>query len=67
MVSNIDSILEEISSLSLEDQELIDEVMHKRIIEAKRDEIYADYCAAQKERMKGQIHSGSVDDLLNSV
>jgi hypothetical protein len=39
MATNVDSILDEISSLSLEDQEMVDEIMHKRIIEGKRNEI----------------------------
>ena len=67
MTSNLDSILDEISNLSLEDQELVDEIMHKRIIEGKRKEIYADYRAALEERVQGQTRSGSVSDLFRNI
>jgi hypothetical protein len=67
MATNVDSILDEISSLSLEDQEMVDEIMHKRIIERKREEIYADYRASLEERAQGRTRSGSVSDLFASV
>lgn len=46
MATTVDAILEEISELSIEDQEMVDEIVHKRIIEGKREEIRADYQAA---------------------
>ena len=67
MATNVDSILDEISSLSLEDQEMVDEIMRKRIIEGKREEIRADYLAALDERAQGRIQSGSVSDLFGSL
>lgn len=67
MATNVDSILDEISSLSLEDQEMVDEIMHKRIIERKREEIRADYRAALEERAQGRTRSGSVSDLFGSI
>ncbi len=67
MATNVDSILDEISSLSLEDQEMVDEIMHKRIIEGKRENIRADYRAALEERSQGRTRSGSVSDLFGSL
>jgi hypothetical protein len=67
MATNVDSILDEISSLSLEDQEMVDEILHKRIIEGKRDEIRADYVVALDEHAHGRIKSGSVGDLFGST
>ncbi len=67
MATNVDSILDEIASLSLADQEMINEIMHKRIIEEKREEIRADYLAALEERAQGRTRSGSVDDLFGSL
>ena len=67
MATNVDSILDEISSLSLEDQEMVDEIMRKRIIEGKREEIRADYLAALDERAQVRIQSGSVSDLFGSL
>jgi hypothetical protein len=67
MAINVDSILDEISSLSLEDQEMVDEIMHKRIIEGKREEIRADYLRALEERTQGRTRAGSVSDLFGSI
>lgn len=51
-----DSILEEITELSLEGQEMVDEIVHKRIIEGKRAEIQADFQAALEERKQGRTN-----------
>jgi hypothetical protein len=67
MATNVDSILDEIAALSLEDQEMIDEIMRKRIIEEKRDEIRTDYLVALEERRQGRVRSGSVDDLFGAI
>ncbi len=39
MATTVDLVLDEIARLSLEDQELVDEIMQKRIIEGRREEI----------------------------
>jgi hypothetical protein len=67
MTTNVDSILDEIATLSLEDQELVDEIMHKRIIEGRREEIRADYIAALEERSRGRTKTGSASDLFGSL
>ncbi len=67
MATNVDSILDEISRLSLEDQEMVDEIMRKRIIEGKREEIRSHYRADLEERAHGRIKSGSVGDLFRSI
>ncbi len=67
MPTNVDSILEEIAALSLEDQEMVDEIMQKRIVEAKRAEIQADYLAAMADRAQGRTESGSVEDLFRAI
>ncbi|MDF1569645.1 MAG: hypothetical protein P1P77_16625 [Spirochaetaceae bacterium] len=64
MITTVDSILDEISQLSIEDQEMVDEIVHKRIIEGKREEIQTDYLAALNDRKQGTIISGSIDDLF---
>jgi hypothetical protein len=67
MATKVDTILDEIAELSIEDQEMIDEIMHKRIIEGKRGEIHADYLAALEDRSQGRIKSGSVNELFGSL
>jgi len=64
MVPTIDGILDEIAQMPIEDQELVDEIVHKRIIEGKRDEIREKYIAALADRKNGRIKSGSVSDLF---
>jgi hypothetical protein len=67
MAATVDAILDEISQLSIEDQEMLDEIVHKRIIEGKREEIRAAYLAAVEERKQGKTMSGSVDDLFGAI
>jgi len=67
MAVTVDAVLEEIAQLSLEDQEMVDEIVHKRVIEGKREEIHADYLAALEERNLGKTKSGSVDDLFGVI
>ena len=67
MAATVDAILDEISQLSIEDQEMVDEIVHKRIIEGKREEIQADYLAALEDRKQGKTTTGSVDDLFGAI
>ena len=67
MAITIDAILEEIAELSIEDQEMVDETIHKRVIEGKREEIRTDYRAALLERREGRIKSGTVSDLFGNL
>jgi len=67
MATSVDAILEEIADLSIEDQEMVDEIVHKRLIEGKREAIRGDYQSALDERKLGQTKSGSVSDLFGSL
>ena len=67
MATTVDMILDEIAELSLEDQEMLDEIVHKRIVEEKRSDIRADYMAAVEDRKQGRTKTGSVDDLFGAV
>lgn len=67
MSTTVDSILEDIAELNIEDQEMVGEIIHKRIIESKRDGIRADYQAALVERKQGRTKSGLVSDLFASL
>jgi len=67
MATTVDAILEEIAELSIEDQEMVDKIIHKRIIEGKREEIRANYQVALQERQQGWIKYGSVSDLFGSL
>ena len=67
MALTVDSILDEIAELSLEDQELVDDIVHKRLIDSKRNDIRTDYEKALQERQAGSIKTGSVSDLFGSI
>lgn len=67
MAASVASILDELSSLSLEDQEMIYDIIRRRIIEGRREGIKADYLAALDERAQGLTRSGSVSDLFAKI
>jgi transcriptional regulator with AAA-type ATPase domain len=63
----IDHVLDEIENLSLEDQEMILEMLQKRIIEQKRDEIVSLCKAGVTAYKQGQSRSGSVEKLFKEI
>jgi len=67
MAPTLDTILEEIAELGLDDQEMVDEIIRKRVVEGKRAEISALYRLALLEREQGRIKTGSVADLFGSL
>ncbi len=67
MNTTVDSILTEIAELSMEDQEMVDQIIHKRIIDGKRKEIRDDYQTALLEREEGLTKSGSASDLFGCL
>lgn len=67
MNAAIDHILEEVSKYPLNDKELIVDILQKRLVEEKRELIYRDYQEAMKDYKKGNVKSGSVDDLFNTI
>ena len=63
----IDDVLMEMSKYSLDDQELITDIMRKRIIEEKRQKIYDDYQESMKNYLEGSVRKGRVDDLFEGI
>ena len=63
----IDTVLTEISNLSLDDKEVVEDILRKRIIEEKRNEIYNDFQDTLKEYKAGKCNSGTIEDLMNDV
>lgn len=64
---SLDTILDTIEDLSIEDKEELDEILHKRIIEEKREQIYNDYQKDLKDYQEGNVKTGTVKDLLNGI
>ena len=63
----LDKILTDIDHLSLDDKEVIIDIVKKRTIEEKRDMLYEDYIQAKKDFKKGNIKRGSASDLLKDI
>ena len=66
-MTTIDTVLNEISDLSLDDKELVENILHKRIIDEKRNEIYNDFQENLKEYSAGRCKSGTIKDLMKDV
>ncbi|AEB10639.1 hypothetical protein [Desulfobacca acetoxidans] len=62
-----DHLLTEFSQLSLEDQEMLLDILKKRTIEQKRMKIVQDVKVAQREHRKGLTRKGTVDDLVRDM
>lgn len=63
----IDTILDEISRYSLNDKEMILDIVRRRLVEEKRERIHREYKKATKDHRSGKTKTGSVDDLFNSL
>ena len=60
-------ILEGIETLSLEDQEVLRDILHRRIIERRREELVQDDQQAQQEFQAGACRPATPEELMNEV
>ena len=60
-------ILEAIETLSLEDQETLKEILHRRLIERRREELVQDVQQAQQEFQAGQCRPVTPEDLMKEI
>lgn len=67
MSISIDKVIDEISQMPLEDQEMVAQIITKRLIEEKREIIYQDYMNALREYKNKKTKSGTVDDLFKNI
>jgi DNA-binding NtrC family response regulator len=65
--SHLDQILDEIASLSLEDQEVLLNIIKRRHIERKREQILRDSRGTMRAYKKGLAKRGTVDDLMRDL
>jgi len=65
--SHLDQILDEIASLSLDEQEMLVDILKKRNIEQKRLRVAREVKAAQREHQKGLTKRGTVEDLIKDL
>lgn len=60
-------ILEGIETLSLEDQEVLKEILQRRIIERQRKELVQDVQQAQQEFQAGQCRPVTPEELTKEI
>lgn len=60
-------VLEGIETLSLEDQEILKEILHRRIIERRREELAQDVQQAQQEFQAGQCRPATPEELIREI
>jgi hypothetical protein len=65
--SHLDQILDAIASLSLDEQEMLIDILKKRHIEQKRQRIVREVREAQREHKKGLTKRGTVEDLMKDL
>ena len=65
--SPLDHILDEIASLSLAEQELLLNIIKKRHIERKREQILRDSRETMRAYKKGLAKTGTVEDLIKDL
>jgi DNA-binding NtrC family response regulator len=65
--SHLDQILDEIASLSLDDQEMLLNIIKQRHIERKREQILKDSRETMRAYKKGLAKRGTVNDLMRDL
>ena len=63
----IDNVLNEVAKYSLQDKEMLLCILEKRLIEEKRELLNKDYRKAAKYYRNGNVKTGTVDDLFDSL
>lgn len=65
--SHLDQILDEIASLSLDEQETLLDILKRRMVEQKRLRIAREVREAQREHKGGLTKRGTVEDLMKDL
>ncbi len=65
--SRLDQILDEIASLSLDEQEMVLNIARKQHLERKREQIFKDSQETLRAYKKGLAKKGTVDDLIRDL
>ncbi|MDD1686408.1 hypothetical protein [Methanoregula sp.] len=61
---SLNTILENVDKLDIEDQQYIQEILHRRLIDAKRTAIVSGAKRAKTNVQKQSVRSGTAKDLL---
>ncbi len=63
-VSELNQVLESVERLPVEDQEILIDVIRKRLIEKRRDELARSITQAQKDYEEGNVFRGTIEDVI---
>lgn len=58
------SVLEEIETLSLEDQAVLIVILQRRLIESRRAKIAANIAQAKQDYQSGNVFRGTIDEAI---
>ena len=59
--------IEQVEQLPADDQLLLVEIIRQRMIQHRRSDLFRQVSAARAAYRAGNVHSGSVDDLLREL
>ncbi|MDJ1174299.1 hypothetical protein [Roseofilum capinflatum] len=66
-VTTFQKVIEEIETFSLEDQEILLDILNKRLAEQKRSQLLKDVAEARLEYRMGNFQLGTVDEFLAAL
>ena len=65
--SRLEQAIENVEALSLEEQETLINVVQRRLIEKRRDEIASNIAQAQVEYESGKVFRGTIDQVMDEL
>jgi len=65
--SSFQEVIESVEALPLDDQQILMEIINRRIIEQRRNELVVDMDESLEAYRKGEVRIGTVDDLLRDL
>ena len=65
--NTFDEALEMVDSLNIDEREQLLEILQKRLIDDKRENLAKKIREAKQEYQKGEFKTGTVEDLMNEI
>jgi len=65
--SDLQRVIEDVEMLPADDQMLLVEIIRHRLIQQRRSELITEVCEARDAYRAGDVHRGSVEDLLKDL
>lgn len=65
--SDFQELIESVEALPLDDREILMDIINRRIIEQRREELVADLEESLQAYRNGEVRIGTMDDLLKDL